>query len=237
MTDPVRLLIHGVSGRMGQALLRLSAAQPRCQVVAAIAQRAPAQRVVDGVPFFSASELSGVPAFDAAIDFSMPEGFDPILALCVARGAAMVSGTTGLSTAQRDALASAAASIPVLWASNFSLGVAVLAELVERAVAALPGWDCDVIEVHHSGKKDAPSGTALTLGEAAAALDRPVHYASIRAGDIVGEHSVQFTGPGERLELVHRAGNRDIFARGALHAAVRLVGKAPAAYRVRDLLD
>ena len=145
---------------MGQALLRLCAEQPRCQVVAAVTRKAPAQRVVEGVPFFAASELSGVPAFDVAIDFSLPEGFGPLLTLCVARGAALVSGTTGLDAPQRAALASAATTLPVLWASNFSLGVAVLAELVERAAAALPGWDCDVIEAHHTQKKDAPSGTA-----------------------------------------------------------------------------
>ncbi|KAF1711673.1 4-hydroxy-tetrahydrodipicolinate reductase [Pseudoxanthomonas sacheonensis] len=233
----VRLLIHGASGRMGEALLRLCAEQGGCQVVAAVTRKSPAQRVIDGVPFFAAKELSGVPAFDVAIDFSLPEGFDPVLDLCVVRGAALVSGTTGLSDAQRAALDEAAKSIPLVWASNFSLGVAVLTELVERAAAALPGWDCDVVEAHHSQKKDAPSGTALTLGEAAAANGAKVNYASLRAGDIVGEHTVQFTGLGERLELVHRAGNRDIFARGALHAASRIAGKPAAAYRVRDLLN
>lgn len=237
MSEPIRLLIHGASGRMGQALLRLCAEQAGCQVVAAVTRKSPAQRVIDGVPFFAAKELSGVPAFDVAIDFSLAEGFDPVLDLCVARSAALVSGTTGLSDAQRAALDAAAARIPQVWASNFSLGVAVLAELVERAAAALPGWDCDVIEAHHTQKKDAPSGTALTLGEAATANGANVRYASLRAGDIIGEHTVQFTGLGERLELVHRAGNRDIFARGALHAAMRLAGKPAAAYRVRDLLD
>ncbi|MET0813582.1 MAG: 4-hydroxy-tetrahydrodipicolinate reductase, partial [Pseudoxanthomonas sp.] len=169
MSNPVRLLLHGASGRMGEALLRLCAEQAGCQVVAAVTRRSPAQRVVDGVPFFATKELSGVPAFDVAIDFSLPEGFDTVLALCVARGAALVSGTTGLSEAQRVALAEAAKTIPLVWASNFSLGVAVLTELVERAAVALPGWDCDVVEAHHTQKKDAPSGTALTLGEAAAA--------------------------------------------------------------------
>jgi 4-hydroxy-tetrahydrodipicolinate reductase len=237
MSEPTRLLIHGASGRMGEALLRLCAGQGGCQVVAAVTRKSPAQRVIDGVPFFAAKELSGVPAFDVAIDFSLPEGFDPVLDLCVARGAALVSGTTGLSDAQRAALGEAAKTIPLVWASNFSLGVAVLTELVERAAAALPGWDCDVVEAHHNQKKDAPSGTALTLGEAATANGAKVNYASLRAGDIVGEHTVQFTGLGERLELVHRAGNRDIFARGALHAASRIAGKPAAAYRVRDLLD
>lgn len=236
MSDSLRVLIHGASGRMGQALLRLGAENPRLEVVGAVTRRTPSARVVDGVPYFGASELSGVPMFDVAIDFSLPEGFDPVLALCVERKAALVSGTTGLSDAQRTALQAAASGIAVVWASNFSLGVAVLAELVERAAAALPGWDCDIVESHHVHKQDAPSGTALTLGQGAEAAGATPHYASLRAGDIVGEHLVQFTGLGERVELTHRATNRDIFARGALHAAQRLVGRNPGLYRVRDLL-
>jgi len=220
---------------MGQSLLRLAADAPSLQVVAAV-QRRIGQRVVDGVPHFASSEMGGVPRFDAAIDFSLPEGFDPVLALCLARGAAFVSGTTGLSGQQRAALEQAATRIPVLWASNFSLGVAVLDELVERAAAALPGWDCDIVESHHVQKKDAPSGTALSLGEAAGRGGAQPRYASLRAGDIVGEHLVQFAGMGERIELVHRATSRDIFARGALHAASRLAGRAPGLYRVRDVL-
>lgn len=223
---------------MGQALLRLAAESPEAwQAVAAVTRRSPAQRVVDGVPFFAAGELGGVPEFDVAIDFSLPEGFDPVLALCVARGRALVAGTTGLEAAQRGALEAAAGSIPLLWASNFSVGVAVLNELVERAARALPGWDCDIVESHHVHKKDAPSGTALTLGQAAGSAGAQVHYASLRAGDIVGEHTVQFAGLGERIELTHRATHRDIFARGALHVAGRMHGRAPGAYRVRDLLD
>ena len=237
MGDPVRFLIHGASGRMGRALLRLCAdgAVEGCSVVAAVS-RQPAQRVVDGVPQFAASEIRGVPAFDVAIDFSLPEGFDPLLALCRQRGAALVSGTTGLSDAQRQALADAATDIPVLWAANFSLGVAVLDELVERAAAALAGWDCDIVETHHVHKKDAPSGTALALGAAAERSGAGPRYASLRAGDVVGEHLVQFTGAGERIELVHRATSRDVFARGALLAASRLHGRDAGAWRLRDLL-
>lgn len=237
MSEHPRVIIHGVSGRMGQALLRLAAERSDLQVVAAVSRGQPAQRVVERVAYFSASELTGVPAFDVAIDFSLPEGFDRILALCVQRGAAFVSGTTGLSEAQRAALEEAARRIPVLWAANFSLGVAVLAELVERAAAALGGWDCDIVEVHHVHKKDAPSGTALALGAAAASGGAQPRYASLRAGDVVGEHTVQFATAGERIELIHRATNRDIFARGALHAACRLPGKSAGLYRLRDLLD
>ncbi|MDG2526922.1 4-hydroxy-tetrahydrodipicolinate reductase [Stenotrophomonas sp. HITSZ_GD] len=235
-TAPLKLLIHGASGRMGQALLRLAAEDPALAVVAAVVGRAPSQRVVDGVPHFAASELAGAPPFDVAVDFSLPQGFSPLLALCVQRGVALVSGTTGLAPEQREALAQAAAQIPLVWASNFSLGVAVLADLVERAAGTLPGWDCDIVESHHIHKQDAPSGTALTLGEAATGSGAQPRFASLRAGDIVGEHLVQFTGLGERIELVHRATNRDIFARGALHAAKRLHGRAPGLYRVRDLL-
>jgi len=233
---PTRLLIHGASGRMGQALLRLAAEDPSLQVVAAVVRKPPAQRVIDGVPHFAASELSGVPPFDVAIDFSLPEGFDPVLALCVARGTGFVSGTTGIDASQQAALDTAAAGIPLVWATNFSLGVAVLAELVERAAASLPGWDCDIVESHHVHKKDAPSGTALTLGESAVQGGAEPRYASLRAGDIIGEHFVQFSGLGERVELVHRASNRDIFARGALHVARQLSGRAPGRYRVRDLV-
>ena len=236
MGDPVRFLIHGASGRMGRALLRLCAeGVVPCTVVAAVSRR-PAQRVVDGVPQFAASELAGVPAFDVAIDFSLPDGFDPLLALCRQRGAALVSGTTGLADAQREALAAAATDIAVLWAANFSLGVAVLEELVERAAGALAGWDCDIVETHHVHKKDAPSGTALALGVAVGSGGAEPRYASLRAGDVVGEHLIQFTGTGERIELVHRATSRDVFARGALLAASRLRGRDPGAWRLRDLL-
>jgi len=237
MDTPLRVLIHGASGRMGQALLRLANESPATwQVVGAVTRRPPTQRVIDGVPYFAAAELGGAPDFDVAIDFSLPEGFDPLLALCMARGRALVSGTTGLEPAQRQALEVAAQHIPLLWASNFSVGVAVLDELVERAARALPGWDCDIVESHHVHKKDAPSGTALTLGESAARGGAAARYASLRAGDIVGEHLVQFAGQGERIELVHRATNRDIFARGALQAATGLAGRSPGLYTMRGLL-
>lgn len=221
---------------MGQALLRLCSEQADCTVVAAVSRKV-GQRVIDGVPQFAANELSAAPVFDVALDFSLAEAFDRILALCTERGAALVSGTTGLGDQQRAALQAASVRIPLLWASNFSLGVAVLADLVERAARALHGWDCDIVEAHHAQKQDAPSGTALTLGAAAEAGGAHPRYASLRAGDIVGEHTVQFATQGERIELVHRAGNRDIFARGALHAAARLAGRAPGLYRLADLLD
>ncbi|MGY3264810.1 4-hydroxy-tetrahydrodipicolinate reductase [Lysobacter sp. HA35] len=236
MTEPTRLLIQGASGRMGQALMRLAAERDDLRVVAAAARRAPAD-LPAGVAAIDAASLDSAPEFDAAIDFSLPDAFDAALALCARRGVAFVSGTTGLSDRQRDALANAATKIPVVWAANFSLGVAVLGDLVERAARVLADWDCDIVESHHVHKKDVPSGTALALGARAEVGGAEPHYASLRAGDIVGEHTVQFATAGERIELIHRATNRDIFARGALHVARRLQGRAPGAYRVADLLD
>jgi 4-hydroxy-tetrahydrodipicolinate reductase len=220
---------------MGQTLMRLVGERDDLQVVAAVAPPSPDAELL-GQPFHPADALERAPAFDVAIDFSLPIAFDAILALCARRGAAFVSGTTGLAAQQKAALEAASRHVPVLWSSNYSLGVAVLDELVERAAAALAGWDCDIVESHHTRKLDAPSGTALSLGAAARRGGAEPHYASLRAGDIVGEHLVQFTGLGERIELVHRATNRDIFARGALHAAARLAGRPPGTYRLRDLL-
>ena len=233
---PLKIIIHGASGRMGQALLRLAGEADDLQVVAAVARRAPAQRVVDGIPQFAASELAGLPPFDVAIDFSLPEGLPALAQLCATRGAALVCGTTGLDPAGEAALAELAQRAPLVWASNYSLGVAVLTDLVARAAALLEGWDLDIVESHHVHKLDAPSGTALSLGRAAEGQGASPRYASLRAGDIVGEHTVQFAGHGERIELVHRASNRDIFARGALLAARRLARRAPGRYSVAELL-
>jgi len=221
---------------MGGALLRLAAEDSRFVVCAAISGRTANERI-DAPVVLTADRIGQAPEFDCALDFSLSAGFDRILALCIERGKALVSGTTGLTVAQQDALQAAGTRIPILWAANFSVGVVVLTELVRRAAAALPGWDCDIVEAHHKHKQDAPSGTALQLGRAVEeGRPRAPEYSSLRAGDIVGEHSVLLTGIGERLELIHRASNRDIFARGALEAAARLVGKAPARYRLADLL-
>ncbi|KFL38012.1 4-hydroxy-tetrahydrodipicolinate reductase [Arenimonas donghaensis] len=233
-----RLLIHGASGRMGRALLRLAAERPELQLVAAVSRSGePLAEAPDGVPVLPVARLAEVPDFDVAVDFSLPEAFEPLVAACRAKGAALVSGTTGLSPGQLEALDEASELMPVLWSANFSVGVAVLRVLVHQAAAALPAWDADIVESHHVHKKDAPSGTALSLG-AMVALGRgsQPHYASLRCGDVVGEHLVQFAGPGERLELVHRATDRDIFARGALEAAVRLAGKGPGRYDFGELL-
>ena len=235
VVEASRLVIHGASGRMGQALLRLCVAYPRLRLVATVAGREPP--TLAGVPGFRATQIDALPAFDLCIDFSLPQAFDPVLACCVERGAALVSGTTGLDAGQMTRLELAATRIALLWTANFSLGVAVLTDLVRRAAQTLPDWQRDIVEFHHIHKQDAPSGTALALGRAVVeGGGAEPRYASLRAGDIVGEHLVQFTGLGERLELTHRATDRDVFARGALHCASRLAGCAPGRYGVLDLI-
>lgn len=231
---PIRLLIHGASGRMGRALLRLATDDARFAIAGAVTRSG---GKVDGVRALAAERIASVQSFDVLVDFSLPMAFDAALELCLQRGCALVSGTTGLSDAQRDAMDAATRSIPLAWAANFSIGVAVLDDLVRRAAAALRQWDCDIVESHHAQKRDVPSGTALSLGKAIASTrGTQPHYASLRAGDIVGEHIVQFTGIGERLELIHRATDRDIFARGALEAAARIAGRDPGRYALGDLL-
>lgn len=233
MTTSIDLLVHGASGRMGQRLLALSSEFARLHLVAAVARGTAGLVVPEGVAI-PAMRLAEAPAFRLLIDFSLPEAFDVALALAVQRRAAFVSGTTGLSLAQLKALEAASRQIPVLWSANFSLGVAVLSDLVERAARALPGWDLDIVESHHVHKKDAPSGTALALGASAKAGGAEPRYASLRAGDIVGEHWLQFAGQGERVELAHRATSRDIFARGALAVGEWLAGQPPGHYTMRD---
>ena len=242
MSGIIRLAICGASGRMGRALQDLLRDEARYELAARVD---------------SPDEWQRAPELDVVIDFSTPAGFDAALAHCRQHHVALVSGTTGLDAKQRAALDSAAHEIPVLHAANFSLGVAVLTRVLREAAAALPDWDLEIIEAHHARKVDAPSGTALALGRAAATArgqdfdtvavrardgrvgsrqEGAIGFASIRAGDIVGEHSAVLATTGERLELAHRATDRTIFARGALAAAAWLVGRPPGAYSLDDVL-
>lgn len=206
----------------------------------------------------ASGEWQAAPELDVVVDFSTPEGFGAALAHCVAHGIAFVSGTTGLGAMQCRAMGDAARAVPTLHAANFSLGVAVLARAVREAAAALRDWDVEIIEAHHARKTDAPSGTALTLGRAAARArgqqfddvsvrardghvgprrSGSIGFASVRAADIVGEHTVLIATAGERLEFTHRATDRAIFARGALTAAAWLVGRGPGCYTLDDVLS
>lgn len=175
---------------------------------------------------------------DVIVDFSTPDGLRALLARA---RAPVVTGTTGLLPHDLPA----DLPFPVLHAANFSLGVAVLARLVHEAAAALPGYDIEVVELHHKHKRDAPSGTALRLveglGPAVSGRTGPrapgeVGLHAVRGGDIVGEHRVYLCGPGERLELAHVATHRGLFAAGALTAARWLIGKPPGLYRIEDVV-
>ncbi|MER3546530.1 MAG: 4-hydroxy-tetrahydrodipicolinate reductase [Rhodanobacteraceae bacterium] len=242
MSAPFRLAITGANGRMGRALQALLETDTRFDLLARIA---------------SSHDWKHVPALDVMIDFSTPSGFDAALAHCRANKVALVAGTTGLDANQRRTIESAAREIPILYAANFSLGIAVLTKLLRKAASALPGWDLEIIEAHHSRKVDAPSGTALALGRAAADArgqdfehvavfarnghtgarpENAIGFASIRAGGIVGEHTALLATKGERIELTHRACDNTIFARGALQAAAWLAGKPAGTYSLDDVL-
>lgn len=261
MTKPVRLAINGATGRMGQALLALLKDDARFALVAAIASPGssklgqPVSGYEGALAYTHEWPASG--ALDVVVDFSGPAGLAEALTYCESSGAALVTGTTGLDATFAQRLSASATRIPLLRAANFSLGVAVLTQLLRQAAAALPEWDLDIVEAHHNRKQDAPSGTALALGEAAAAargtslresavyaregLVGPrqwgtIGFAVVRGGDVVGEHEALLMGQGERLELVHRATDRSIFARGALEAAHWLSGREAGDYDLDAML-
>ncbi|MHA6203294.1 4-hydroxy-tetrahydrodipicolinate reductase [Dyella soli] len=261
MSDPVRIAINGATGRMGQALLGLVKGDPRFVLVAAIT--GPESRQL-GQPVYAGDgsrcfthEWPAAGALDVVIDFSGPAGLAEALTHCESHGVALVTGTTGLDATFEPRLVASAQRVALLRSANFSLGVAVLTRLLREAAAALPEWDLDIIEAHHNRKEDAPSGTALALGEAAAAArdttlresavyaregrtgprqTGTIGFAVVRGGDIVGEHVALLMGQGERVELAHRASDRSIFARGALEAAHWLSGRAAGAYDLDAML-
>lgn len=242
MPDRIKLAINGANGRMGRALQALLRDDARFTLASAIT---------------TSDEWRNAPALDVVIDFSTPAGFEAALAHCRAHKIAFVCGTTGLDADQRARLQQVARDIPVLYAANFSLGIAVLTKLLREAAGALPDWDLEIIEAHHARKVDAPSGTALALGRAAASArgqdfdavadfarhghtgaraQGAIGFASVRAGGIAGEHTALLATQDERIELTHRACDHAIFARGALHAAAWLAGKPAGMYSLDDAL-
>ena len=245
----VRIAVAGAGGRMGQALIEATLSDPELALAAAfdvagspLAGRDAGERFgrATGVIVGSDADAAAATA-DVLIDFTRPEGTLAHLAACVRHRTGAVVGTTGLGDAHKAELADRAKSVPVVFAPNMSVGVNVLLALVENAARRLgAGYDIEVVEMHHRHKVDAPSGTALGLGEAAArgagiALAQnaiyaregttgerkrgAIGFASLRGGDVVGEHTVIFAGAGERVELSHRAASRQNFASGALRAA------------------
>ncbi|WP_437742330.1 4-hydroxy-tetrahydrodipicolinate reductase [Sorangium sp. So ce302] len=267
--DDARLLkvaIHGASGKMGQAIVRL-AANERAQVVGAIVSRGSSRIGRDvgelagtgtvGVAM-SDDTSAGLLGADVVIDFSRPEALPRLLHLAMRAKVAVVSGTTRLDGTCERLLDETAQHVPVLWSPNTSIGIHVLAEIAASAARRLgPGYDVEIVEVHHRAKVDAPSGTAVRLADAIRGAREPagtladVHgregnvgprkpnelgIFAVRGGDVIGDHTVHLLGPGERLELTHRATSRDLFARGALRAAWHLHGKPPGRYTMADVI-
>ena len=209
--QPVRISLIAPNGRMGQALAN----------------------AVEENPGFTIDQDHA----DVIVDFSAPAALAANLDRAISANVPIVVGTTGLDDLADARIAEAAQRVAVLRAANTSLGVALLAELVERAATALgTDWDIQVCETHHRKKVDAPSGTALMLGGIAERAGHEVGYASLRGGTVAGDHDVMFLGPDERLILSHRAESRMIFARGALAAARFLVGKPAGLYGMRDVI-
>jgi len=267
MTDSPRIVVTGASGRMGQMLVQTVAASEGCQLVAALVRPGhdwigqDAGVAMGGQPLGVTVSDDSVEAFaraDAVIDFSTPAATVEFATLAAQARAVHVIGTTGLAAEDLAKLATAARHAVIVRAGNMSLGVNLLVQLTRRVAQALgEEFDIEVIEAHHRHKVDAPSGTALMLGEAAAEgrgvaladmADRgrdgttgarvPGHigFSAIRGGDIVGEHDVLFAAPGERIVLRHVATDRSIFARGALRAALWGQGKKPGEYDMIDVL-
>ncbi|HYB32317.1 MAG TPA: 4-hydroxy-tetrahydrodipicolinate reductase [Steroidobacteraceae bacterium] len=259
-----RAVLIGVTGRMGCALLRAAPGFPRLIVIGAIASPASLALGRDagqvaGMGTVNLTVTSDLPRAlaqaDVALDFSSASAAAENLAACRAAGKPLLLGTTGFGDALERELAAAARDIPLLVAANTSLGAALLTGLVRAAARALPAsFDIDVLDLHHRLKQDAPSGTALALAAAAAEErglappaggnpTRPgprgegeIGFAALRAGDLVGEHTVFFTGAGEELILTHRARDRAVFARGALAAALWLASQPPGRYGMREFL-
>jgi 4-hydroxy-tetrahydrodipicolinate reductase len=222
----MKIAINGACGRMGRAVARL-AKEAGIEVAAAI-------DVVDEPGVVRRLEAK----VDALVDFSAPAASLERLAECLATGTPHLIGTTGFDDAQKARIAEAGKRIPVLLASNTSVGVNVLFKTVPE-IARLLGkdYDLDLVETHHRFKKDAPSGTAKTLAERIeAATGRKVTVHSVRSGDVVGEHRVVFGSLGDTIEIVHRASSRDLFARGALEAAKWLSKAKPGLYSMLDVL-
>lgn len=265
--SPIRLVLIGAGGRMGTQIVRQLPQTSAVRLTGAVvSERSDALGRDAGVHAgISASGVllsTALPPLlaqaDVAVDFSTGTAAAANLAACVAAGVPLLIGTTGLPGSLEAPLAAAARRIALLVAPNTSVGVNVLLELVRRAAQALPrSYDIEVVEAHHRHKRDAPSGTALALGSAAAegrghtlaeqaCFTRPQHgaerpdgqigFAVVRGGDVVGEHQVLFLGDGERLSLGHSATDRAVFARGALVGARWLAGRSAGRYRMADIL-
>jgi len=262
-----RIGVLGCAGRVGRMLVADIAATEGCVLAGGMARLGGAALGQDLGELAGTGRL-GITAGDSAeavlrvsdvvIEFTTPAATAEHAALAARLGRPLVIGTTGLHGAEEKAVRDAARQVPIVWAANTSLGINLLLGLVEQVAARLgPDWDIEIMEMHHRHKVDAPSGTALALGQAAAAArgvafedaaqrgrdgitgPRPsgaIGFAALRGGDNIGEHHVIFAAAGEQLELTHRATNRGIYSKGAVRAALWLVGKPPGLYGMKEVL-
>ena len=255
----MKIAIAGAAGRMGQMLFREVTRTHGCTLAGALEH--PGSRALGsdagGVKIVSDPAIA-IGAAEVLIDFTVPAATVEHARVCADKGVAMVIGTTGLDPEQTQAIHDAAKKVPILWGANMSLGVNILLALVEKTASMLdPTYDIEVLEMHHRHKIDAPSGTALAIGKAAAAgrkvqLEqvwrksrdghtgaRPageIGFATLRGGEEVGVHTVMFAAAGERLELSHRSFSRETYASGAVRAALWLKGRKPGLYGMKDVL-
>jgi 4-hydroxy-tetrahydrodipicolinate reductase len=266
MAGETKIAILGAGGRMGRALIQTVLATEGAALAAAVEHEGSLligqdSAVLAGLPpigLLLGPDPAAIGGATVAIDFTTPGATAKHAALAAEKGVALVVGTTGLARADEDVLHDAAKNIPVVYAANYSVGMNLLADLVQRAASSMgPEFDIEIVEMHHRHKVDAPSGSALALGRAAAAgrnvrLDdvavrgrdgatgaRPkgtIGFAALRGGDVPGDHTVIFAGDGERVELIHKAGGREIFAKGAVRAALWAADRKPGLYTMRDVL-
>lgn len=266
-SEGLRIVVVGCAGHMGRMLVRAISDAADCRIVGGSVESGAPEEGTDlgilaGVGPVGVLATSDVaPLFaraDVVIEFSAPEATVAHAALAAQARCAHVIGTTGLSAEQEDALARAARHTAIVYAPNMSIGVTLLLAITEQVAMTLgPDWDIEIQEMHHRRKVDAPSGTALGLGRAAAAgrgvdleavrqsvrdgvtgprKDGDIGFATLRGGTVVGEHKVIFAGADERIELGHIATDRAIFAKGALHAAKWTAGKPPGLYSMKSVL-
>ncbi len=266
MTAPLRIAVAGCTGRMGRMLIEAALAAEDCVLSGALDREGSPAVGLDATAYLGqtsgvliASDLrAGLAGCDVLIDFTRPEGTMAHLAVCRELGVKLVIGTTGFSDEQKAQIRAAAADIGIVMAPNMSVGVNVVLKLLEMAAKAMPeGYDIEVIEAHHRHKVDAPSGTALAMGETVAqALGRDlkqcavygregvtgerdpntIGFATVRGGDIVGDHTVLFAGIGERIEITHKSSSRTTYAQGSLRAARYLAGRGAGLYGMNDVL-
>lgn len=257
----VRVAVVGASGRMGRTVVRL-VSEMGGEVVCAVGASDVGRDIGElagvgalGVTVTDRMEAVADARAAVLVDFSLPSAFRHMAEVAAEANVAIVSGTTGLGDAETGALDAASRRVAALWEPNMSVGVHVLSALVGEAVRLLgEGFDIEIVEAHHGQKVDAPSGTAMRLAEVAmkaregstlvhgregkpgARGAHEIGMHAVRGGDVIGDHTVMLLGQGERIELTHKASSRDLFARGAVRAALWLAGKAPGRYRLADVL-